>query len=379
MKVLHVIETLGIGGAERLLVTLLPELKRQEIDVTLAVLRSPFDLRPVLEEAGVTVIELPRSHKWNLLGGARNIARLARERNCTLIHAHLYFPAVCTALARVLRLSSAATVITFHNLAYTVGVNKAGIALRLKKALAAWLYPNGFDARIGVSSAVAEHYAEKLGLKGIEVIHNPVDLQAIGRLGLKARNAGTPSALHLVLPGRLVHEKGHADFLQALICLREQGYSFRATLAGDGPMRGSIETTVHDLALADCVSITGLLTHAQMLEVIAGADIVVVPSRSEGFGLTALEAMALGRPVLASRAGGLPEVLGDAGVLVPVADPAALAGALALLLNDAPRRAALGQAGRVRSAQFSLPVIAERLINIYRRLVPSQDLVEKTS
>jgi glycosyltransferase involved in cell wall biosynthesis len=83
--------------------------------------------------------------------------------------------------------------------------------------------------------------------------------------------------------------------------------------------------------------------------------------------------------VLASRAGGLPEVLGDAGVLVPIADPAALAGALALLLDDAPRRAAFGQAGRVRAAQFSLPVIAERLINIYRRLVPSQDLVKKTS
>jgi len=376
VKVLHVIETLGVGGAERLLVMLLPELKRQGVDVAVAVLRGPFDLKHSLELAGVAVIALPRRHKWNLLGTARNVAQLARVLDCAVIHAHLYFPAVCTALVRVLRMSSAATVTTLHNLAYARGVNKAGLGLRFKKMLAAWLYPRGLDAVIGVSEAVAEHYSQALGLKGIEVIHNPVDLQAIDHLGLKTQSEGS-KVPHLVLPGRIVHEKGHTDLLHALVFLRDRGHAFRVTLAGDGPLRGSVEKEIHDLALAGRVSITGFLEHEQMLKVIAEADIVVIPSRFEGFGLTALEAMALSRPVVASAVGGLTEILkdGENGILVPAKDSQALAGALESLMTDAPLRVRLGAAGRKRvEDRFGLPTIAAQLRNIYEkvaRLEPS--------
>jgi glycosyltransferase involved in cell wall biosynthesis len=179
----------------------------------------------------------------------------------------------------------------------------------------------------------------------------------------------------VVIPGRLVHEKGHADFLQALALLRTQGRQLSVTLAGHGPIRTTLERQIGQLGLDGCVSITGSLAHAQLLDVVQAADLVVVPSRFEGFGLTALEAMALGRPVLATTTGGLPEVIehGASGWLVPPQDPAQLAQAIGQLMDDAPLRQRLGAAGRTRAQQhFSLPTVTARLRDIYHRAVQAR-------
>ena len=100
------------------------------------------------------------------------------------------------------------------------------------------------------------------------------------------------------------------------------------------------------------------------------ADIVVTPSRFEGFGLTALEAMSLSKPVIASTAGGLPEVLGETGCLVKVGDVAALANAILELAENPDLRACMGKAARARAeAEFSLPHVTGQLIAIYASLV----------
>lgn len=370
MKCLHVIESLGIGGAEALLVSLLPELQRQGDEVALAVLRGPFELRQALEAQGVRVIVLSQRHKWNLLGSARELAQLVIHEGYEVVHAHLYFPAVTVALSRVLGMHRAASVVSFHNLAYAAGVNRPGPGLRFRKALAAWLYPRGFDALLAVSAAVAAHYRQALGLGSVEVLHNPVSLALVNRAAPQAvPSAG--AAAEVLVPGRLVHEKGHADVLEALALLGREGPSLRMTFAGHGPLREILLSAVGAMGPGHRVSITGPVSHEQMLDAMARADLVVVPSRFEGFGLTALEAMALGRPVLATTAGGLPEVIehGVSGWLVPPGDPAALAQAMASLLGDAALRQRLGAAGRERArARFALPEIAARLRAIYQRV-----------
>lgn len=375
MKVLHVIESLGVGGAETLLVNLLPELQSQGDEVTLAVMRGPFDLRPALESQGVRVVVLQARHRWNLIGAARELAALVRSGEYNVVHAHLYFPAVVTALSRRLGLHRAAQVVSFHNLAYAPGVNKAGAGLRWRKRLAAALYPRGFDAMLGVSAAVARHYEQALGLRGVQVQYNPVPRAVAERTVLAAETAGGQDVFSVMIPGRLVHEKGHSDFLQALALLRAQGRKLSVTLAGHGPIRPALERQIGQLGLDDCVSITGPLAHRQLLDVVQAADLVVVPSRFEGFGLTALEAMALGRPVLATTAGGLPEVIehGASGWLVPAQDPAQLAQAIGQLLDDPALRQRLGTAGRLRAQQhFSLQAVTARLRDIYRRAVQAR-------
>ena len=371
MKIMHVIESLGIGGAEQVLVTLSPSLQRLGNDVMVVVRTDRLELGAALEAAGVRVILLPTRHKWNLIGTALNIARLANENGIDVIHAHLYFPAQATALVKLLRLHSAATVVTFHNLAYAHGVNTVGMKLRLKKTLAAFLYPRGFDRKIAVSSAVAAHYRTSLGLDCIEVVHNPVDIDAIDNLHLQAERMPTDS-LHIVVPGRLVHGKGHFDLLEALVLLRAQGLVFTATIAGGGPMRRELERQVHLVELESSISFTGSLEHAKLLEIVATADIVVIPSRFEGFGLAAIEAMALSRPVIVTAVGGLLEIVEDGcnGIVVPAKNPRELAAALRRLMSSPVMRKTLGSAGRSRVEQaFALPLIAKRMHALYEETV----------
>lgn len=363
MKILHVVDTLGRGGAERLLVLLTPELARQGHEVAVAVRSGPYDLQLELEVLGVPIIRLPKSNKWNLIAGARAIARAMPDAD--IIHAHLYFPAVCTALARLLRLTKAKTCVTFHNLAYA-GANHDGFKLRFRKALARRLYPRGMDAKLAVSGAVADHYREALSLDYVAVLHNPIDPGAISAISVPSRAHDAPK--HILLPGRLVPEKGHRDLLEALRDPRLAGLALTITFAGHGKLQSALQDLSADLPFP--LTITGNLDHRTFLGMMASADIVVVPSRFEGFGLTALEAMALSKPVIASSVGGLPEVLGDTGRLVEIGDVAAIASAILELAGDPGLRDTIGRAARLRAeAEFGLPVIAARLIKTYESLV----------
>ncbi len=371
LKVLHVIETLGRGGAERLLVTVLPELARQGLDVAVAVRSAPYDLAPELEAAGVPVIRLPKRYKWNLIAGARDIARAMPDVD--ILHAHLYFPAVTTALARLLGLSQAVTCVTFHNFAYA-GANRDSLALRFRKFLSRMLYARGIVVKLAVSRAVADHYQAALSLDHVGVLHNPIDLTAIDAVTPTQHTAD--GRLHIVLPGRLVPEKGHMDLIAALRDPRLADRSLTVTFSGHGKLQAYLDAASRDLRHP--VTITGTLDHHAFLDTLATAEIVVAPSRYEGFGLTALEAMAMSKPVIASTAGGLPEVLGDTGRLVPVGDVDALATEIAALADDPDLRKAMGSAARARAeTAFNLPAIAAQLIRIYADLAPGRGSISK--
>lgn len=366
MKILHFIDTLGRGGAERLLVMLLPELARQGHHVAVAVRSAPYDLQPELEAKGVQVIRLQKRHKWNLLAGARDIARAVPDAD--ILHAHLYFPAVNTALARRMGLTRAKTCVTFHNLAYA-GANRDGLKLQFRKALARRIYARGLLTKLAVSQAVADHYRDALSLDRVDVLYNPIDLAAVDAIPDTPRDPHAP--LHILLPGRLVPEKGHLDLISALRDPRLAQLPLKITFAGHGKLQAELESACADLPFP--LMITGNLDHSSFLKVMETADIVVIPSRFEGFGLTALEAMSLSKPVIASRAGGLPEVMGDTGRLVPIGDERAITDAILELADDPRLRDTMGKAARSRAeTHFSLPAIASQLIEIYETLDPSK-------
>ncbi len=368
MKVLHIIDSLGRGGAEQVLVTLLPELRQQGIDVSLVVRGGRMDLASEFEQLGIAVHVLKYRHRWNLLGMARELSKIVAREKVNLVHAHLYFSAVATALMRVTRMQNVPTCVTFHNLAYG-GANKQGIKLTFRRLLARFLYRFGIDGFFAVSQAVARHYMIKLSLPRISVIPNPVDLSIIRKVTIE----NTQGAGRIVLPGRIVSEKGHVDFLEALVQLRSTSLFPEVIIAGDGPLRVQIEDRAQQLGLFKQINFTGSLPHEEMLRVISKASIVVVPSRFEGFGLTALEAMALGRAVVSSDAGGLPEVVGDAGILFPASDAKALAEAIAELMSDPARRAELGKKAAERARSFDLRAVATQQISAYQDLIRSYE------
>jgi glycosyltransferase involved in cell wall biosynthesis len=125
-----------------------------------------------------------------------------------------------------------------------------------------------------------------------------------------------------------------------------------------------------DLGLpAGRVRVLGRLPDAALVPVLAGATVLVVPSRAEGFGLPVLEGMALGVPVVTSDDPALVEVGGDAAAAVPVGDPAALAAVLGEVVADPARRAAMAEAGRGRAATQTWDAAASRLVDVYAGLL----------
>lgn len=175
--------------------------------------------------------------------------------------------------------------------------------------------------------------------------------------------AGEPDEVLFV--GRLHRQKG-VDTLVRAVPLLPAGC--RVTLAGDGPERGALRRLAAELGVADRVRVTGFLPHREVPGLLAAARVAVLPSRYEELGTALVEAMAAGRPVVASRVGGIPELVRDGvdGLLVPPGDPVALAAAIGRLLADPALAAELGANGRARVAGHDWGILAGRILDIYR-------------
>jgi glycosyltransferase involved in cell wall biosynthesis len=159
----------------------------------------------------------------------------------------------------------------------------------------------------------------------------------------------------LCVAARLHPTKGVDVALSALRHLPKA----RLAILGDGPERASLEKLAGELGVLERAHFLGYRT--DFAAIVAGADLFLVPSRAEGFGLAALEAMGQGVPVVASRVGGLPEVVGDAGAFAAAGDPAALAAAVVAALQE---REALAQRARERAALFTVQRMAEATLGV---------------
>jgi glycosyltransferase involved in cell wall biosynthesis len=177
------------------------------------------------------------------------------------------------------------------------------------------------------------------------VIHNALPLPDL------ATWDGPQEGSRLAFAGRLIHKKGVDVLLAAIALLAGRFPRLHLAIAGEGDERSALEAEVARLGLAGRITFAGRLAHAAVYPFLATADVVVVPSRIEPFGLVALEAAQVKRPVIASAVDGLPEVVlhGETGLLVPPDDPPALAAAIADLIADPVRAGAMGAAARQRA------------------------------
>src|SRR5207244_379179 len=193
---------------------------------------------------------------------------------------------------------------------------------------------------VGVSQAIAES-AERFGARDVRVIPNGVELPA--EVGEEAE---PPEVL---FAGRLAKEKGVLELLEA-------ARGLRLVVVGDGPLRRRIPAA------------RGFVPRDELERLFGRAAVVACPSRREGFGVTCLEAMAHGRPVVASSVGGLRDLVvdGETGLLVPPRDPVALRAGLDRLLADAELRPRLGAAARERArTEFSWDRVSELTLTAY--------------
>jgi glycogen(starch) synthase len=167
--------------------------------------------------------------------------------------------------------------------------------------------------------------------------------------------------------GRLVPQKRPDLAVGALERMRSPAH---LVVVGDGPVRPALERRAAASAAPDRISFHGLVPHAEIPAVLSSLDVLVLPSAYEELGSVLVEAMAAGLPVVATRVGGIPEVVADGvtGLLVPAGDATALAGALDRLLGDPALTARLGRCARERSGAYAWPVLAGRIADLYRAL-----------
>jgi glycosyltransferase involved in cell wall biosynthesis len=184
-------------------------------------------------------------------------------------------------------------------------------------------------------------------------------------------HAPWPRSGHLFTAGRLQEQKGFDVAIEALARLTERHPDLCLHIAGDGDEEAALRRHARQQGVAQRVHFLGTLSHDALVHEISEASVVLVPSKTiEGFSLVALEAAHLGRPVVATRVGGLPETVEDGrtGVLVPPNDPERLATAIDSLLTSPGRARDLGERARERAARFDVVSCAGDYAAVYRSL-----------
>jgi glycosyltransferase involved in cell wall biosynthesis len=204
----------------------------------------------------------------------------------------------------------------------------------------------------------------------VQVVYNGVggDLHSEGRKPI----ASDPSAARTLLyVGRLDPYKNVVRLVEAFAQVRARvGYPLALTLVGPpDPRYPEAANRARELGVADAVRFTGFVTDAELAEAYRSADLLVHPSRYEGFGLQLIEAMRCGLPVVCTDGGAQPEVAGDAAVVVPAGDTAALATAIEATLASPSRLQGLQRLGVARAAQFNWDTATAQTAAVYRRLL----------
>jgi L-malate glycosyltransferase len=372
LRVLFVIGTLDIGGAETQLVRLASGLQERGHVVAICCQTAFGPLAEVARGRGIAVhcLHLRNLNPWKApLEIARAILAFmayCREFRPDVVHAFLFWGYIfASGLARVC--SVPAVVAGRRGLSRTVRTRPAFVGMQVAASRLC-------DAIVANSEAVRRDALETDGLDPgkVHVIPNGLDVPVVlpGAREEIRRELGLEDASRTVfVVANFIHYKGHSTFLEAWANLAEQCPSAVAVLVGDGPMRPEIEKQIARLGLGGSVKLLGTVSDAARL--LPAADVVVQASLEEGFPNAVLEAMAVGRPVVATAVGGTPEAVEDrvTGLLVPAGDAPALALAIKALLSEPDVAEAMGRAGKVRSARWSSARMVEEYEELYGDLV----------
>jgi glycosyltransferase involved in cell wall biosynthesis len=225
------------------------------------------------------------------------------------------------------------------------------------------------DRVIAISHAVAEVLvADGIARDRITVVHSGISVEATRRatrLGIRAHLGLPPGSRIASNVAALVEHKDHATLILAAKLLELRCPNLHWVIAGEGRLRPALEKRVQEVGLTHRVHLLGHIPEPERL--IVDSDLFVMSSQEEGLGTSVLEAMALGIPVASTRAGGLPELLGDgAGLLVEPRNPDALASAAARILEDSELRNRLVSRASAQVLRFTDRQMAAEVASVYR-------------
>ena len=366
VKVVYVIDDLGLGGAQRQLVELVKSLSKVRYDPhVISLSTTKTDYAEPIRSAGIPLRQIPQSGKWDQRC-FRTLLKSFREIKPRLVHTWLFTADLYGRLA-----------------AWAARVPGIVTAVRSVEPWKPWHYVAAdrllcwvTDAFTVNARAVGEILAarEHVDRRKIYTVYNGIDLRAFdpartdgvvrGRIGV---GQGAPL---IGIVGRLAPEKDHETFLKAAGLVSNQIPQVNFLVVGSGPLQDKLQRLRGALSLEKQVHF--LPNQSDRAQLFAALDLVVVSSRYEGCSNVILEAMAMGKPVIATAVGGNPELIlpGQTGLLVPPQDPEGLAEAMMELVRDPDRAQGMGRQGRRRvEEQFGLERMVDETDRFYQGLL----------
>ena len=375
MRVLHLISSAGYGGAEAQILELSRGQARRGQRVGLLVLhraKGGRAVHPLVSRArtwGVTVTQLEdrvRFPFWLI----PQIASRLRESEFDLLHTHVYKADLLGIIAAYM--PKIPIVATVH------GYTDAFPAVRMYRHLDLLVL-----RRLPKVIAVSDYLRQELIASGLAphrvvTVYNAIDLDVFvsavrtDRRKVRAELGIGPNAPVVLTVGRLNPEKGHRYLLESARLARRHISSLRVLVVGEGPLRENLEASAHSLHLDAVVSF--LDWRDDVASLMAASDLFVLPSTRESFGLVILEALALGVPVIATRVGGVPEIIrtGKTGILIEPRDSGALARAMTWALTNPTQAGQLARQGQAMVRQrLSVEAMVRATNRVYHEVVSS--------
>jgi glycosyltransferase involved in cell wall biosynthesis len=361
LRIAHLIETDGPGGAERIVAHLAASLQAAgAYNVVLLPADGEGWLARELAGSGVAIeyfkIDRPLSPAF-----ARSLGDTLRRHRADVAHSHEFSMAIYGAFAA--RRARIPHVITMHGGRYYAGRLRRRVALRAAIAMSA--------RTVAVSESVARDLRRGLALPASRIarVPNGVRCTAPDRVTLRDELRLEPRDRLVVAVGNLYTVKGHEHLIDAVARLEARHPMLHLAIAGRGELEGPLLARARALGIGGRVHLLGL--RSDVAAILAAADVFALPSLSEGLPLALLEAMFAGRPIVATEVGEVPVALahGEAGLLVPPANAIALAEALDTILGDPATAARLAHAAAIRAhAEYDFSRMLERYLTLYRTL-----------
>jgi len=394
LHVVHLIEALGPGGAERLLYTNLKHFDPSRVRSTVFTVYSRANhWREPIRELGVPVISLDCGGTRSLPNAIKKFSSWLRTNRPDVVHSHLW---AANVVARVSgRLAGVPVVSSVHNPDHEEAVwsDGADVSLtkrRIAKGIDRWTARVGNERLIAVSEYVRQSANRnlKFSLDAIDLLYNPIDIDALTTTPNKnreelLRELGLPAdAIVLLNVARLSPQKGLIHALRALPKIIEkypQAHLLSVGATTDPAWHAQLKSEAQRINVADHFHALG--TRRDVTDFLHACDVFVFPSLYEGLGIALIEAMAAGCPCVATTAGPIPEFVEDGkdGILVPPADPEAMAAAVCELLANPQRRQQLANHARQTALdRFQPQAAADRLSQIYEKVARRNSSVERT-
>ena len=371
LGVVLMINSIMMGGAEEHVRRLALGLRARGAEVTVVVpeTREVDQLAQALTDVRIPVERLTLAlgtEGKGVIPRALELVALLRRKRPRVFHLHLIGYTGGRWAVWAARLSGVQKLVCTLHIAPT---ERQPLRVRVDRAIQASLV----DRFVAVSKANAVSFRNELGLPSskLSVVPNSVDLAGWGgdrehdRRTIREEFRIPHDATVVGAIARLDVQKGLTYLIRALPEVVLSHPHVHLLLAGDGPLRGELEEQARSLGLAERVHFAGFRRDTRAI--LSTLDIAALPSVHEGLPLSLLEAMAAELPIVATRVGGMPEVISDGstGLLVPAQDPSALALAIRRLLDEPSMARRLAAAARARCADFSEDALVDRLLGVY--------------